>query len=43
VTVPGKPARAGIDPQNLLIDLDPENNSEKVKVDGLNEKPPGVN
>ncbi|HEY0111173.1 MAG TPA: hypothetical protein VGB67_16155, partial [Fibrella sp.] len=41
VTVPGKPARAGIDPQNLLIDLDPENNSKKV-VEGLNEKPPGA-
>ncbi len=31
VTVPRKPARAGIDPENLLIDLDTENNIKDVK------------
>ena len=33
VTVPRKPSRAGIDPQNLLIDLDTENNLKDVKIE----------
>ena len=33
VTVPRKPTRAGIDPENLLIDLDPENNIKDVKIE----------
>jgi hypothetical protein len=33
VTVPRKPTRAGIDPENLLIDLDTENNSKDVKIE----------
>lgn len=32
VTVPGKPARAGIDPYYLLIDLDPDDNTRNVNV-----------
>jgi ABC-2 type transport system permease protein len=32
VTVPGRPARAGIDPNHLLIDLDMDDNSENVKI-----------
>jgi ABC-2 type transport system permease protein len=31
VTVPGKPGRAGIDPDNLMIDLRPEDNIKAVK------------
>jgi hypothetical protein len=30
VTVPGKPARAGIDPRNLLIDVQPHDNVRDV-------------
>ena len=30
VTVPGKPTGAGIDPNNLLADRDPENNIKNV-------------
>jgi ABC-2 type transport system permease protein len=33
VTAPGKPTRAGIDPQNLLIDLDTEDNIRDVKIE----------
>jgi hypothetical protein len=33
VVAPGKPARAGIDPDNLLIDLDSENNMKDVEVE----------
>ena len=33
VTVPGKPARAGIDPQHLLIDLETSDNSETVTIE----------
>ena len=33
VTVPRKPSRAGIDPENLLIDLDTENNIKGVKIE----------
>ena len=33
VTVPRKPTRAGIDPENLLIDLDTENNIRDVKIE----------
>ena len=33
VTVPRKPTRAGIDPENLLIDLDTENNIKDVKIE----------
>ena len=32
VTVPGKPARAGIDPNHLLIDLKMADNNKKVKI-----------
>jgi len=32
MTVPRKPIRAGIDPQSLLIDLDPEDNIRDVKI-----------
>ncbi len=32
VTVPKKPARAGIDPSHLLIDLKTNDNIEKVKL-----------
>ncbi len=31
VTVPGQPARAGIDPNHLLIDLEMDDNTRKVK------------
>lgn len=31
ITVPGKPARAGIDPNHLLIDLEPDDNVAVVK------------
>ncbi len=31
VTVPGKPARAGIDPYNLLIDSNTDNNAKVIK------------
>ncbi len=31
VTVPGKPTGAGIDPNNLLVDRDPENNIKNVR------------
>ena len=30
VTVPRKPARAGIDPRNLLIDVEPDDNLAEV-------------
>lgn len=30
VTVPGKPARAGIDPRNLLIDVEAKDNSREI-------------
>jgi len=33
VTAPRKPTRAGIDPENLLIDLDTENNIKEVKIE----------
>jgi hypothetical protein len=33
VTAPRKPTRAGIDPDNLLIDLDTENNIKDVKIE----------
>ena len=33
VTVPHKPTRAGIDPENLLIDLETENNIKGVKIE----------
>ena len=33
VTAPRKPTRAGIDPENLLIDLDTENNIKGVKIE----------
>jgi len=33
VTVSRKPTRAGIDPWNLLIDLDTENNIKDVKIE----------
>jgi hypothetical protein len=33
VTVPQKPARAGIDPSDLLIDLATGNNINRVKID----------
>jgi ABC-type transport system involved in multi-copper enzyme maturation permease subunit len=33
IVAPGKPARAGIDPDNLLIDLDTENNMKDVTVE----------
>jgi hypothetical protein len=33
VRVPRKPTRAGIDPENLLIDLDTENNIKDVKIE----------
>ncbi|MER2999256.1 ABC transporter permease/M1 family aminopeptidase [Pontibacter populi] len=33
VTVPRKPARAGIDPNNLLIDSDTDNNMKEVKIE----------
>jgi ABC-2 type transport system permease protein len=33
VTAPHKPTRAGIDPKNLLIDLDTENNIRDVKIE----------
>lgn len=33
LTVPGKPADAGIDPYHLLIDLEPFDNVEKVKIE----------
>jgi ABC-2 type transport system permease protein len=32
VTVPGKPARAGIDPYHLLVEWKSDNNIEKIKV-----------
>jgi hypothetical protein len=34
ITVPGKPARAGIDPSHLLIDPKLDDNTEKVKIEG---------
>ena len=34
VKVEGRPARAGIDPNHLLIDLELENNTKKVAIDG---------
>ncbi len=37
ITVPGKPARAGIDPYYLLIDLNLENNTRKVNMEGMDE------
>lgn len=33
VTVPGKPGRAGIDPHYLLLDLNPDNNTRRVKIE----------
>ncbi|MFD3003595.1 hypothetical protein ACFS7Z_24775 [Pontibacter toksunensis] len=39
VTVPGKPARAGIDPYYLLIDLNLYNNTKKVNMEGVEEEP----
>jgi ABC-type Na+ transport system ATPase subunit NatA len=33
LTAPRKPSRAGIDPENLLIDLDTENNIKGVKIE----------
>jgi hypothetical protein len=42
VTVPRKPARAGIDPYNLLIDLEAENNTKKVQIGGIDEGPPSL-
>ena len=30
VTVPTRPARAGIDPRNLLVDLDAPNNVQEI-------------
>ena len=33
LTVPRKPTRAGIDPDNLLIDLDTENNIKDVRIE----------
>jgi hypothetical protein len=33
VTVPRKPTRAGIDPENLLIGLETENNIKDVKIE----------
>jgi ABC-2 type transport system permease protein len=33
VTVPRKPTSAGIDPDDLLVDLDPENNVKDVKIE----------
>jgi hypothetical protein len=32
VTLPSKPARAGIDPYNLLIDSNMDDNTEEVKI-----------
>ncbi|WP_181885113.1 hypothetical protein [Pontibacter diazotrophicus] len=32
VTVPQKPARAGIDPRHLLIDWEMNNNTEEVEL-----------
>jgi hypothetical protein len=32
VTVPGRPARAGIDPRYLLVDLDTDDNSDVVRI-----------
>ncbi|HSK09749.1 MAG TPA: hypothetical protein VK911_09240, partial [Vicinamibacterales bacterium] len=40
VTVPGKPARAGIDPRNLLIDVEPDDNVKEVAPGGP--LPPGA-
>ena len=40
VTVPGKPARAGIDPRNLLIDVEPDDNVKEVAPGGA--LPPGA-
>ena len=34
VTVPSKPARAGIDPYHLLIDVKTDDNVEEVKIKG---------
>jgi ABC-2 type transport system permease protein len=34
LTVPERPQRAGIDPNYLLIDLNPDNNSRGIKVEG---------
>ncbi len=39
VTVPERPGRAGVDPNNLLIDLDWENNTRTVKVKGEKSEP----
>jgi hypothetical protein len=33
VTVPFKPTRAGLDPENLLIELDTEDNIKDVKLE----------
>jgi ABC-2 type transport system permease protein len=33
VRVPSKPARAGIDPHHLLIDLEMDDNSKKVEIE----------
>ena len=33
VTAPRRPTRAGIDPDNLLIDLDTENNIKDLKIE----------
>jgi ABC-2 type transport system permease protein len=33
VTVPKRPARAGIDPRHLLIDVNPEDNTVDTKTE----------
>ncbi|RCR67134.1 ABC transporter permease/M1 family aminopeptidase [Larkinella punicea] len=35
LTVPEKPGRAGLDPNHLLIDLNPGNNTKKLKMEGV--------
>ena len=39
VEVPEKPARAGIDPYYLLFDLDIDDNTKKVHMEGVEEEP----
>lgn len=42
VTVPRKPGRAGIDPNYLLIDLDLDNNTRRVTIEGVKETEPDL-
>ena len=41
--VHGKPSRAGIDPNHLLIDLNLENNTRKVPIEDITEDEPDLN